>query len=153
MGIIEECLNIANQWRNYFKNYKIFLDFNNIDRTQYQCFGDFNDFYCAESNSILFCAIKHREGSDIPNIDGCIFMDLVEKRSERVFIQCMGRILRKDPNQQKRYGLVIDLKARSTIEVCNRVQYYLKLKDVFPWKYSIVKKDNIYINYLDMVEA
>ena len=152
-GIIEECLNIANQWRDYFKNYQICLDFNNIDRTQYQCFGDFNDFYRAENNSILFCAIKHREGSDIPNVDACIFMDLVEKRSERVFIQCMGRILRKDSNQMKHYGLVIDLKARSTIEVCNRVQYYLKLKDVFPWKYSIVKKANIYINYLDMVEA
>ena len=49
-----------------------------------------------QRNSILFCAVKHREGSDIPNIDGCIFMDMVQKRSKRVFIQSMGRVLRKD---------------------------------------------------------
>ena len=139
-GIIEECLNLLNEWNTFFKDYLICLDFNNIDKKPISKFGEFNDFYYAKNNSILFCAVKHREGSDIPNVDGCIFMDMVEKRSERVFIQCMGRILRKDTNKLKKYGLVIDLKAKSTIEVCNRVQYYLKLKDVFPWKYSIVKE-------------
>ena len=40
------------------------------------------------------------------NIDGCIFMDLVAERSERVFIQCMGRVLRKDKLNKKKYGLI-----------------------------------------------
>ena len=68
-------------------------------------------------------------------------MDLVSQRSERVFIQCMGRVLSKDVNNNKKYGLVIDLKAKSTIDVCNRVQYYLKLENIFPWNYSMVWYD------------
>ena len=104
-GIIEECLNIANQWRNYFKNYKICSNFNNIDRTQYQCFGDFNDFYCAES-SILFCAIKRREGSDIPNVVVVYLWIWVEKHCERVFIQCGGAYFKKGPKSTETRGLV-----------------------------------------------
>ena len=110
-GIIEECLNLLNEWNTFFKDYLICLDFNNIDKNQYQNYGSFDDFYYAKNNSILFCAVKQfYKGSDI-NVDGCIFMDMVEKRSERVFIQCMGRILRKDTDKLKKYGLVIDLKA------------------------------------------
>ena len=37
---------------------------------------------------------------------------------------------RKEENKKK-YGLVIDLKAKSTIEICNRVQHYLKLENIF----------------------
>ena len=74
----------------------------------------------------MFCAVKHREGSDIPNIDCCIFMDLVENRGERTFIQCMGRVLRTDKQGKKKYGLIIDLKAKSTISICNRIQHYLQ---------------------------
>ena len=48
------------------------------------------------------------EGPDIPNIDCCIFMDMVQKRSKRVFVQSMGRVLRKDKNNKK-YGLVISM--------------------------------------------
>ena len=84
-------------------------------------------------------------------------MDKVEKRSERVFVQCMGRVLRKDKRNLKKYGLVIDLKAKSTIQICNRVQTYLKLRDLFPWKYDIQKlvlEDGIYFqNQLIMNEA
>ena len=101
--------------------------------------------------------MKHREGSDIPGIDGCIFMDRVEKRKERVFVQCMGRVLRRDLENKKKYGLVIDLKAKSTIEICNRVQHYLKLENIFPWKYQFhpysfpAKKRFYWLNQLDMV--
>ena len=84
-------------------------------------------------------------------------MDLVDRRSERVFIQCMGRVLRLDNSRKKSYGLIIDLKAKSTIDICNRVQKYLKLDNEFPWRYNIesVNIDNkkIFINYLDMCES
>ena len=33
----------------------------------------------------------------------------------------MGRVLRKDSLNKKRYGLVIDIKAKSTIEMYNRI--------------------------------
>ena len=35
---------------------------------------------------LLFCAVKHREGSDIPNVDACIFMDKVEKKQVNVYL-------------------------------------------------------------------
>ena len=44
--------------------------------------------------------------------------------------------------------------AKSTIEVCNRIQYYLQLTNIFPWKYnydSYINKSSKYtINYLLM---
>ena len=160
-GMIEECIKLLGEWQKYFPNYKFCIDFNNID-TKYKYLKnkdirDFNYFYNLEENGILFCAVKHREGSDIPNIDGCIFMDKVSQRGERVFIQCMGRVLRTDPLNKKKYGLIIDLKAKSTIDICNRVQHYLKLKNIFPWKFSISKKriesNAYYLNYLDMIDG
>lgn len=161
-GMIEECLNVAAKWSSHFPNYKFHIDFNNIDVSKTKNYGTFDQFYSSKGNSILFCAVKHREGSDIPFLDGCIFMDLVSQRSERVFIQCMGRVLRTDKNKKKKYGLVIDLKARGTIDICNRVQHYLKLNDVFPWKYSIKEAEIVndqsdivkcFVNSLKMIKA
>jgi DNA polymerase III alpha subunit len=84
-------------------------------------------------------------------------MDKVERRSERVFIQSMGRVLRLDKAGRKKYGLVVDVRAKSSIEVCNRVQHYLKLKDVFPWHYALeVMREGsktYYINSLTMKEG
>ena len=111
-GMIKECLQVAEDWKEYFSDFSICVDFNDIKKMRMSNYRDFNYFYQSPGKSILFCAVKHREGSDIPRVDGCIFMDRVEKRSERVFIQCMGRVLRKDPENKKKYGLVIDLKAK-----------------------------------------
>ena len=156
-GMIDECIKLSNQWRTYFKDFDFCIDFNNIEKFKNNDLKDFEYFYNSQGNSILFCAVKHREGSDIPNIDGCIFMDMVSQRSERVFIQCMGRVLRKDKDNKKKYGLVIDLRAKSTIEICNRVQHYLKLENIFPWRYSLSKikidKRKYFINELNMIEA
>jgi len=160
-GIIEECIEIANLWSTHFRNFKICVDYNGIN-TESLLFADYKTFYNLKENGILFCAVKHREGSDIPNLDGCIFMDMVEKRSNRVFIQCMGRVLRKDKLNKKKYGLIIDIKAKSTISLCNRIHHYLRLKDIFPWKYSNIKfttknnsnDTNVYfINYLKMIKV
>ena len=54
-----------------------------------------------EKDAILFCACKHREGSDIKNLDCCIFLDKVENRNPKTFIQCIGRVLRKDKKLKK----------------------------------------------------
>lgn len=159
-GMIQECLEVAQNFQKHYPGFKICVDFNNIQKylsptPETENWGTFDDFYNSTGKSLLFCAVKHREGSDIPRVDGCIFMDKVEKRSERVFIQCMGRVLRKDIEGNKKYGLIIDLKAKSTIEICNRVQYYLKLDSIFPWDYSLQKikidKRTYYWNQLDMV--
>ena len=118
-GMIEECIKVAEQWKPYFRNHKMCIDFNNISKVRNNTrldLGTFQDFYESNGHSILFCAVKHREGSDIPNVDGCIFMDLVEKRSERVFVNVWvvfyGRISCK-----KKYGLVgKDLKAKALLK-------------------------------------
>ena len=126
-GMIEECIKIGLNWKEYFNDYKVCIDFCNIDSKKYNMFGNYDDFYNSAGNSILFCAVKHREGSDIPNIDGCIFLDKVEKRSKRLFIQSMGRVLRKDSLNKKKYGLVIDIKAKSTIEIFQWELIYIML--------------------------
>lgn len=60
-------------------------------------------------NSILFCANKHREGSDIGLLDACIFLDKVKDRGSIPFIQSIGRVLRLCPNTpNKLKGVVID---------------------------------------------
>lgn len=146
-GMIQECIDTAELWKDLFHDYDICMDFNNIAKNKYY---DYEHFYNKIEKSILFCAVKHREGSDIPNIDGCIFTDLVSKRSERVFIQSMGRVLRKDKLNNKKYGLVIDINVSSTIDICNRVQKYLKLDNIFPWYYEMIDNN---INYLTMIKT
>ena len=150
-GTVDDCIRIKDSWDSKFPDFIKAVDYNN-------CNDDtFDKFYRAEKKALLFCAVKHREGSDIPNLDGCVFMDKVERRSERVFIQSMGRVLRLDKAGRKKYGLVVDVRAKSSIEVCNRVQHYLKLKDIFPWHYALeVMREGsktYYINSLTMKEG
>lgn len=161
-GMIDECISIANYWKDHFPGYKLCIDFCDESRMK-KCTDiyDFDEFYNSSSMSILFCAVKHREGSDIPNIDGCIFMDRVEVRSERLFVQSLGRVLRKDKDNKKKFGLIIDINAKSSIELCNRVQRYMRITNGFPWSFHIkkvtydttpVKKNTIFINTLAMKE-
>ena len=156
-GIIDECIKQAKLWSNYFIGYDICIDFTNISNKNISNYKNYEHFYNCDREALLFCAVKHREGSDIPNLDGCIFLDRVELRSDRVFIQCMGRVLRKDSLNKKKYGLVIDLKAKSTIEICNRVNRYLNLVKVFPWKYFYeevnISEIKYFVNYLTMCKT
>lgn len=141
-GIIEHCFKIAKIWKNIFRNFSICIDTsvdnNTLDTITY------DDFYNLESNAIMFCACKHREGSDIPNLDTCVFLDYVEDRGHLNFIQCVGRVLRKDNLHKKKYGLIIDIKARSTIKLCDRLSEAFQLPlNVFPW---VIKNEEIHIN-------
>jgi len=106
----------ANEWQSLFeKNRSLcesFKDFTYcIDHSQINInyiINNYEKFKNIEGNAILFCADKHREGSDIPNLDCCIFMDFVKNRSPVPFIQSIGRVLRKDKNNKKKEGVVID---------------------------------------------
>ena len=118
-GIIDECIKTAKEWKKYFKNFMICVDHSKTENDT--AIHNFKSFYDAQKN-VTFCAVKHREGSDIPNLDCCIFMDKVETRSSKLFVQCIGRVLRKDKNKNKKYGLIIDIKAKSSINICNRIQ-------------------------------
>jgi superfamily II DNA or RNA helicase len=144
-GMIKFCKEESILWKEIFNEFEIFID-TSIDKN-----NDYEIFSSKESNSILFCAGKHKEGSDIYNLDTCIFIDYVENRCSQNFIQCIGRVLRKDKLNKKKYGLVIDIKAKSITSITNKVDKYLKIEDNFyPWKHEKKIVDNCEVNILEL---
>jgi len=145
-GMIDLCFSMAALWKRYFPSFLIALD-TSKDSDE---FASYDNFCGRESKALLFCACKHREGSDIKNLDCCIFLDKVENRNSKTFVQCIGRVLRKDIKNKKTHGLIIDLKAKNCLKICDRMNMYLNCKSNFPWsynyKYDIVNKKKIMIN-------
>ena len=103
--MINLCVITAKYWKKHFPNFKICVDTSKEQSSYY----NYNDFSKEEKNAILFCACKHREGSDIKNLDCCIFLDKVENRNAKTFVQCIGRVLRRDSKNKKKEGVIIDL--------------------------------------------
>ena len=130
-GMIEHCERLSELWSHLFPGFLIACD---TSRTKTE--GQFDSFAAAEENAILFCACKHREGSDIQNLDACIFLDGVQDRTPRTFVQCIGRVLRRDNAKRKTHGLIIDLKASSCIKICDRLNQFLNHNTSFPWDYT-----------------
>jgi superfamily II DNA or RNA helicase len=135
----------------YFKDLKIYKDHSKIKEEE----NNYNKFKEQENNSIMFCANKHREGSDIKNLEICIFIDGVINRSPIPFIQSIGRVLRLDKNQEKKNGFVIDciIKDRTNEyekEICNKIiGYYISLENI-----NIEENDGMtkYDRYKNMME-
>lgn len=102
----------SNEWHDNFKKYKHqYENLKNIkeyiDHSQIKS-DDYNDFY-SSSTGILFCAVKHREGSDIPYLTVEMFLDKVKNRGALPLIQHIGRVLRIDEeNGYKTYGHIVD---------------------------------------------
>jgi hypothetical protein len=152
-GMIELCEQMAKLWSTVFKEYTICID------TCRPCdnYASYEEFDGLNEQAILFCAAKHREGSDIKHLDCCVFLDKVDKRCPKVFLQCIGRVLRIDKLKQKTFGLVIDVQARSSLTICNNLNQYLNLPaDIFPWTYNYDIKINnqkmVKINDLTMIK-
>ena len=146
VGIIKKCNELANIWKKYLVNYKVYID-TSINPKGYDLFKK-ND-----TNCILFCAGKHREGSDINNLDCCIFMDKVENRNSKTFVQSLGRVLRKDKLNKKEYGIIIDFHAKNAINICERLNKYIDIPNgKNPWNFNnnniIFKKKNIILSCL-----
>uniref|UniRef100_A0A6C0AXQ4 Helicase ATP-binding domain-containing protein n=1 Tax=viral metagenome TaxID=1070528 RepID=A0A6C0AXQ4_9ZZZZ len=150
-GLISECNELALLFSRHFTDFKICIDTSlNVN---YHSIGTFDTFKDISSNAFLFCAAKHREGSDIKNLDGCIFMDKVSKRTPKTFIQCLGRVLRINENKQR--GIIIDIKAKSAYDVIKRLGLYLNNNNKFPYSYSYYYSNNnkIKINNLLVEET
>jgi superfamily II DNA or RNA helicase len=144
-GILNYCYKIAQQFKTLFPDYKVCIDTSETDSDEFTLFSSL------EEKAILFCAAKHREGSDIKNLDGCIFLDGVSKRSSKTFIQCIGRVLRKDPNGEKQYGLIIDCKAKNELECCNRLSSFLSIDDTTnSTKFNLYSFNKYKSNYNDI---
>ena len=111
--IICWCRTIAKlkEWYIFFKNrfpeLKLYCS-TSKDKENKEMNTDFDKFCEAESNSILLCVNRCKEGSDIKNLDCGIFLDYVKKRSILISIQTVGRILRPDIKKLKKNGHIID---------------------------------------------
>jgi hypothetical protein len=159
-GMIDLCYQLANLFKQYFPEYKICIDTSESKNDNSQLFDTYDTFVQLKEKAFLFCAAKHREGSDIENLDGCIFLDGVSKRNSKTFVQCIGRVLRRDKNGIKKYGLIVDCKAKSIIECCNRISNFLSSststttedkdinKSVFPYN---VKKEKLNNSINDII--
>ena len=147
-GMIKHCFALAKIWKKVFSDYIICID-TSIENVISKDFVNYDEFYKSKQKAILFCACKHKEGSDIPFLDTCVFLDYVENRGHQHFVQCVGRVLRKDPLGIKKRGLIIDIKANSTIKLCDRLSEAFQLpKQIFPWNTSeeYIKVDNMNIH-------
>jgi superfamily II DNA or RNA helicase len=132
-GMIESCINYAKLWNKYFHDYLICID----TSVEINDFHSFEEFENKNEKALLFCAGKHREGSDIKNLDCAVFLDFVQNRYCKTFVQCIGRVLRKDKNNIKKSGLIIDIKAKSSTKIIDKMSEYLEIpKDIFPWSYN-----------------
>jgi len=79
-------IDFARAWKKEFtinykkypplENFKFFLDTSKDTNAEYKLFKNI------DSHAILFCANKHREGSDIRRLDSCIFLDRVKNREK-----------------------------------------------------------------------
>jgi len=155
-GMIHFCKEVIHIWNNIFKDFTFCLDTSvSYSKDDYRDINlvSYEEFYKVKEKGVLFCACKHKEGSDIPNLDTCVFLDYVEDRGHQNFVQCAGRVLRKDKDNLKTKGLIIDIKAKSTIKLCDRLCEAFQLPtNVFPWKtdteYMKITNKEIAINIL-----
>ena len=137
-GMIKSCKDYATLWSKYFNDYLISID----TSIEINDFHSFEEFEKKEKKALLFCAGKHREGSDIKNLDCAVFLDFVQNRYCKTFVQCIGRVLRKDKNNIKKSGLIIDIKAKSSTKIIDKMSEYLEIpKNIFPWQYDYTTND------------
>jgi superfamily II DNA or RNA helicase len=134
-----------------FKNFTFFIDHSKIKKDS--IVNDYEKFKEHPNNAILFCANKHREGSDIPNLDCCIFIDFVKNRGAIPFIQSIGRVLRIN-GTNKTQGYVIDSFV-SNVESYERelvdkiIGYYLSFENLSDFDVETNKYDK-YIKIKNM---
>jgi len=131
---------LAKKWKELFEdNYKQrknMLNFTFGLDTSLSKGDDYIKFKESSGCMILFCASKHREGSDIRLLDACLFLDKVKDRGAIPFIQSIGRVLRICPNTpDKTKGIIIDgiVKDGTNYErqFINKIfDYYLALENV-----------------------
>lgn len=121
-------------------------------RSDAECYG-YEDFKGCSGSAVLFCAAKHREGSDIPGLGMAVFVDGVPKRGAGVFVQCVGRVLRRGEGSIS-HGIVVDLGAQDGLELCDRVGKYLRLpQDCHPWIQSSVMTSGGRVHTLTLHDA
>lgn len=153
-NIIEQCkykkcvvwcrlISIADDWYEIFIKEKhkysnlgkmsVYIDHSKVNSDH---INDYDKFYDKEDNALMLCGAMHREGSDIPYLSCCMFLDKVKDRGDLPFIQCIGRVLRKDEEKLKEYGHIVDGCTEQDDEgkmkgIINKLlRYYLQLYEI-----------------------
>jgi len=136
------------------KNMKAYIDYSREDNNKY--LKNYDEFFHSHDNAILFCACKYREGSDIPFLNCELLSDKVKDRSEIVYIQSIGRVLRKTTygGKVKKNGHIIDSVSTDNTSIKTKniimkvLKYYLELYDISFKDMNTKNK----LNKLDMFE-
>jgi hypothetical protein len=155
---------LSRKWKELFeKNHKQRKNLKNFTfglDTSFSATEEYDEFKNSNGNCILFCAQKHREGSDIRLLDGCIFLDKVKDRGCIPFIQSIGRVLRlcpETPNKTK--GIIIDGYVKDDNEyeksfIDKIIGYYMMLLHLTDVDSDMVEEPlmNRYIKLLDIIK-
>lgn len=133
-------IKLAKEWKRLFetcyKQRKNLKDLKFGIDTSEKAENDYDDFKSSDGKYMLFCANKHREGSDIIKLDCCVFLDRVKNRGCIPLIQSIGRALRICIlTQDKKKGIIVDGFYRDDINygrefVKKVIGYYLALQNL-----------------------
>lgn len=69
---------------------------------------EFSKFEKEDSNSLLLCVNRGKEGSDISHLDLGLYLDAVKIRSINVSLQTFGRVTRPDKEKKKKLGYIVE---------------------------------------------
>ena len=108
-GTIEQMKEWYKFFEDQFQNLKVFMT-SCADKKyedKYNC--NYDEFANLESDGILLCVNRCREGVDIKHVDCGIYLDAVKKRSILVCMQTAGRVLRPDIERRKRRAHIINI--------------------------------------------
>ena len=148
-GTISHANVALSTWAAHSSGWRLAVD-TSVASQQHPGYDDFRGW---ADKGVLFCAAKHREGSDIPGLGMAVFVDGVPKRGAGVFVQCVGRVLRRGDGART-HGLVVDLSARDGLELCDRVGKYLCLPPgVHPWSQTSQRLNGRRVYTLTLVTA
>ena len=131
-GTIEHCFSTCQVWTHVFAAEWLMA----VDTSRASDSHASYEHFVECKQGVLFCAAKHREGSDVPGLGMAVFADGVASRGSAVFVQCAGRVLRRPTEGfSKTHGIVVDLTAGDGMQLCDRVGDYLQLPaGHMPWQ-------------------
>jgi hypothetical protein len=159
--LCDEWYKLFDEYKEMYENLKdikIYKDYSKrIDDTNTLGYSEFKHI---KSDGIMFCAQKHREGSDIYKLDSCIFLDKVKMRGPIPFIQSIGRVLRKDYSEggeSKTVGFVIDGVVRDEEgyekNIVDKILgYYFALADLASIDDIMGKEETAYSKYVKLMD-
>lgn len=124
--------NSLNKWKSFFEknsDLKIYIthsQFKDGDKN-YMEFKNLKSIDDNKINAILLSINQISEGCDIPDADMGIFLDNVKDRDPVKHFQSIGRILRTDKNNKKKFGKILcAYEEYNNNNLCNMIINYYK---------------------------